>query len=63
MLFEFNHQRSNAEVTVVQKPNQGVRKKRAVYRFFLELLVLFFQEKSTEKKYLLLKKQKVRITK
>jgi len=33
----------------VQKLNQGTRKKRAVYRFFLDFLVLFYQEKSTKK--------------
>ena len=40
-----------AEVTVVRKPNQGERKKSAVYLFFLDFLVLFYQEKSTEKHF------------
>ncbi len=49
----------NAEVTVVQKLNQGIRKKSAVYLFFLDFLVLFYQEKSTEKSNYL-KDKKVR---
>ena len=48
-----SHQGSNAEVTVVRKLNQGIRKKSAVYLFFLDFLVLFYQEKSTEEKLLL----------
>ena len=49
---------SEVEVTVAQKLNQGERKKSAVYLFFLDFLVLFYQEKSTEKN-LLLRRQKV----
>jgi len=39
----------NAEVTVVQKLNQGIRKKSAVYLFFLDFLVLFIKKKVQKK--------------
>jgi hypothetical protein len=47
--FEFNHQGSTVEVTAVPQLNQGKRKKSAVYLFFLDFLVLFYQEKSINK--------------
>ncbi len=40
----------NAEVTVVQKLNQGVRKKSAVYLFFLDFWY-FFIKKKVQKKF------------
>jgi len=46
---EFKDQGSSAEESALQKLNQGIRKKSAVYLFFLDFLVLFYQEKSTEK--------------
>jgi len=49
--FQNKHQGSSAGVTVVQELNQGERKKRAVCLFFLDFLVLFYQEKSTGKKF------------
>jgi len=55
------HQGLAVEVTVVQQLNQGERKKFAVYHFFLDFLVLFYQclsrmrEKKYRKKILLLK--------
>ena len=39
----FKHQGTTAEKTTLQKLNQGKRKKRAVYRFFLDFLVLLCQ--------------------
>jgi hypothetical protein len=40
-------QGSTAEETTLKKFNQGERKKRAVYRFFLDFLVLLCQDKRT----------------
>ena len=37
------------EATVVQKPNQGERKKRAVYRFFLDFFCYFFVSRQKSK--------------
>ena len=60
MLRSVKDQRSPAEVTVVLQLNQGERKKSAVYPrlndtvgqvFFLDFLVLFYQEKSTERNF------------
>jgi hypothetical protein len=42
-----SYQGSTVEVTVVQKLNQGQRKKSAVYLFFLDFLVLLGQAKRT----------------
>jgi len=39
--------KSTVEVTVVPTPNQGERKKSAVYLFFLDFLVLLGQAKRT----------------
>jgi hypothetical protein len=50
-IFELINQGSTVEVTGAQQPNQGERKKSAVYLFFLDFLVLFYQEKSTEKQF------------
>jgi hypothetical protein len=44
---ELINQGSTAEETTLQKLNQGERKKRAVYRFFLDFLVLLCQDKRT----------------
>jgi len=41
------NQGRTVEVTVVQKPNQGVWRIGAGYPILLDFLVLFYQEKST----------------
>jgi hypothetical protein len=59
--FQINHQGSTVEVTVVQGLNQGERKKSAVYLFFLDFLVLFYQEKSINKKFCYLRSKESNI--
>ena len=56
-MLNLNNQGSTDEKAIVQKSNQGEWKKSAVYLFFLDFLVLFYQEKSTEEN-LLRKSQK-----
>jgi ATPase subunit of ABC transporter with duplicated ATPase domains len=52
-----------AEKATLQKLNQGERKKRAAYRFFLDFLVLLCQDKRTETILLFKRRKKSQLSK